>query len=168
MAATRFRPPRPVHPTLNLAPMVDVMMCLIIFFLLASQLVAARHGEVRLPFSQTARESERGVLGPKAVINVRPGSAPGAEAALGVEYVVEDWDGQRVTERILSVDEIVAFLRARAAATAGGGLPLRCVIRADRSVRYEHVEAVLRACGRQGLARIVFATHVGAASDPEP
>src|SRR5690606_38234353 len=36
------RIPKPANMTLNLAPMVDVMMCLIIFFLLGSRLVAER------------------------------------------------------------------------------------------------------------------------------
>lgn len=149
--------------------MVDVMMCLIIFFLLASQLVAARHREVRLPFSRAASESERTVQGPKAVINVRPRpSDSGDSQANGrVEYVVEDWDGQHVTERVLSADEIPAFLKRRAAAISPEG-SLRCVIRADRDVQYGHVEAVLKACGKQGVSRVIFATSVGAEPGEAP
>jgi biopolymer transport protein ExbD len=46
-----FKPPEPANLDLNLAPMVDVMMCLIIFFLLASKLVQAENYELELPWA---------------------------------------------------------------------------------------------------------------------
>ncbi len=84
-----FRPPKPVAMTLNLAPMVDVMMCLIIFFLLASKLVDAQHRPLNLPYAQAALEVKRSELGPRVVINVRPR----ADDPLRAEYVVEAGTG---------------------------------------------------------------------------
>ena len=141
-----FRPPKPVAMTLNLAPMVDVMMCLIIFFLLASKIVDAEHFPLDLPFARAALEVDRGELGRRVVINVRP--AP--DDPLRAEYVVQAWDGSNLTERLLAPDEIADYLQSRARAAGRFGEDLRCVIRADRDIAYGHVETVLRGCGLVG------------------
>ncbi len=156
-----FRPPKPVAMTLNLAPMVDVMMCLIIFFLLASKLVDAQHRPLNLPYAQAALEVKRSELGPRVVINVRPR----ADDPLRAEYVVEAWDGRTITERALAADEIAGYLQARAKRAAESDTDLRCVIRADEHVAYGHVEVVLRGCGLAKIAKVVFSARAG--QEPE-
>lgn len=155
-----FRPPKPAGMTLNLAPMVDVMMCLIIFFLLASKLVDAQHRPLDLPYAQAALEVGRGELG-GVVINVRPSENDPVQA----EYVVENWDGRNITERKLETHEIAAYLQARADQARARNADLRCVIRADRDVAYGHVEVVLRGCGLARIANVVFSARAGA--EPE-
>ncbi len=152
-----FRPPTPTPCTLNLAPMVDVMMCLIIFFLLASQLLAARHARVNLPTATAARVDES-AAGQRAVINVRL-------AVSGCEYVVEDWDGRSVGERVLAAPALRAFLVSRRAAAEG---EFGCLIRADRDAPYSAVETVLRACAEAGIARVAFAAQTVRSSEPQP
>jgi biopolymer transport protein ExbD len=143
--------------TLNLAPMVDVMMCLIIFFLLASKMVAAEHHPVELPWAVAAKEVDSGDLGNRVTITVRH-VGDGAERA---EYVVADWDGRQVIERSLQPGEIETLLQARAAHAAGEGRKLRCVIRADQAVTYANVEVVLRACGLARISDVVFSARTG-------
>ncbi len=155
------RPPKPVGMTLNLAPMVDVMMCLIIFFLLASKLVSAeRFKDIILPWAVAAQPAEHSELGKRVVINVRSAKDPGA-----AEYVVADWDGQNIVERVLPPEQVSDYLTARAARAARDNETLRCVVRADREVLYRHVEVVIRACGVAHLANIVFSAQTGA--EPE-
>ncbi|HPM22795.1 MAG TPA: biopolymer transporter ExbD [Phycisphaerae bacterium] len=156
-----FRPPTPARMTLNLAPMVDVMMCLIIFFLLASRMVAAEHYPVDLPWALAARNVESAELGPRATITVRRANGGDDEA----EYVVADWDGERIVERVLLADDIRRLLTDRAARAERGNQKLRCVIRADRQVMYKHVEVVLRACGLAKVSDVVFTANAG--RDPE-
>lgn len=146
--------------TLNLAPMVDVMMCLIIFFLLAAKMVAAEHYPVALPWAVAAKTVEPGDLGTRVTITVRPAGA--GEAAETAEYVVADWDGQQIVERVLRPEDVEALLAARAARAAHDSQKLRCVIRADERVRYEHVEVVLRGCGLAPISDIVFTVNQGA------
>ena len=156
-----FRPPRPVGMTLNLAPMVDVMMCLIIFFLLASKLVDAQHRPLDLPYARAALEVERSELGARVVINVRPS----ADDPVLAEYVVEAWDGRAITERTLEPDEIAPYLQSHANRARQRNSDLRCVIRADREVAYGHVEVVLRGCGLAKIAKVIFSARAG--QEPE-
>jgi biopolymer transport protein ExbD len=147
--------------SLNLAPMVDVLMCLIIFFLLASKLVSAEHFPVKLPWAVAAREVETRDLGARVTINVRRADGSDERA----EYVVVDWNGRDIAERVLQPGELGSLLRSRAARAAGQSQQLRCVIRADEDVQYQHVESVLRACGLAKVANIVFSVNKGSEPD---
>ncbi len=155
------RPPKPVGMTLNLAPMVDVLMCLIIFFLLASKMVAAEHYAVDLPWAITARNVEASDLGTRVTITVR--RARGADDQ--AEYVVADWDGTRIVERVLAPGDVDALLQARAGRAVHEGQKLCCVVRADRLVMYKHVEVVLRGCGLAQIRDVVFSAMAG--SEPK-
>ncbi len=151
------RPPKPVGMTLNLAPMVDVMMCLIVFFLLASKMVAAEHHPVDLPWALAARRVDQAELGQRVTINVRRVADQDDVA----EYVTADWDGQRVVDRVLQPAELAALLQTRQNRAAQEGRKVCCVIRADRQVMYRHVEEVLRACGLAKVGDIVFSVNEG-------
>lgn len=155
-----FRPPKPVNVTLNLAAMVDVMMCLIIFFLLASKLVSAQHRPLKLPYAQAAREPQPGELGERIVMNVRAA----ADDPQRTEFVVQSWDGQKIGERILAADTVATYLQSRVE-KAGAADRLRCVVRADKHVAYGDVEVVLRACGSAKIAKVTFGANTG--EDPE-
>ncbi len=156
------RPPTPVSMTLNLAPMVDVMMCLIIFFLLASKL--ADHAPVALPWAVAARTVRPGEITNPVTITVRPARDGGDRA----EYLVKSWDGRKVTEQALQPRDIEQLLQAHAARATRDGQPLRGVIRADRAVRYRHVEVVLRACGLARIPSVVFQANQGVEAGSGP
>lgn len=158
MTRRLFQPPRAFQMTLNLAPMVDVMMCLIIFFLLASRLVSTQHRPLSLAYARAAREVERGELGPRVVINVR------AAGPASAEYVTNEWDGQAVSERVIAADALPSFLQEAVKRLQAPAGEARCVIRADREVAYGHVEVALRAAGLAKIGKIIFSANAG----PEP
>ncbi len=147
---------------LNLAPMVDVMMCLIIFFMLASAMVSAENRPLNLPWALAAKELEKHELGNRVVINVRP-AAQNPEAT---EYVVVRLEpsgagDMALVERVLTAGDVEPFLKASAARAAGAKDELRCVIRGDRDVMYKDIEVVLRGCGMAKIAKIVFSAQEG-------
>jgi biopolymer transport protein ExbD len=146
--------------TLNLAPMVDVMMCLIIFFLVASKMVTAST-RIDMPWAEAAKLVEGSELGERVTITVARADERDDEAT----YVITDWDGQQVVERTLRVDEIPGLLQARARLAEREGHPIRCVINADRMVMYKHVEVVLRGCGLAKIGNVIFQANKG--RDPE-
>lgn len=157
----RSRMPQAVNMTLNLAPMVDVMMCLIIFFLLGTRLVDEQHRWVDLAYAEAAREIERDELGSRVVVNVQP--AP--EDELAAKYVVHGWDGTSIQEFVFEPDELTRYLKRRAEQARSWDEQLRCVLRVDKRVPYRHVESVLRSCGLAQISRVVFSANAG--QDPE-
>jgi biopolymer transport protein ExbD len=147
---------------LNLAPMVDVMMCLIIFFLLGSQMVDAERRPVQLPHAQSARDATAAESSRRVVVTVRRPPSAGAPA----EYVVSGWDGQNIVERVLLPGEVDAYLQRSVALSGGKPDEMRCVIRADRETAYRDVEVVLRACGLAKVSKVVFGAISGTEEAP--
>jgi len=133
------RPPPPTSLTLNLAPMVDVMMCLLIFFMLATKMVEQEHTRIDLPQANNAQEPQRQDAFGRFVVNIRK-----ADRGEGVVYMLR--------EEAMSLDEILEHLSAASRLDRR----LTCLIRADRSVPYREVEAILTGCSRAGVSRITL------------
>jgi biopolymer transport protein ExbD len=137
-----IRPPDVTGLGLNLAPMVDVMMCLLIFFLLATKMAERENVLIDLPTAASASEARRaGDRSDRLVVNVV------AATADEVMYVVD--------ARPLALNDVVRRLEA-----AAGDSRLECYIRADRSVPYRTVEPLLLHCARLGIARVTFAADM--------
>lgn len=133
------RPPQPTALTLNLAPMVDVMMCLLIFFMLATKMVERENVRIDLPAAATAQDAASTEFGNRVVIGI-----------------VADEQGEPAYQyrgEPASLDDVARRLKA-----AGSIDPeLNCVIRADRALEYRHIEVVMRACAEANIRRITFA-----------
>jgi biopolymer transport protein ExbD len=154
------RPPRPNSMELNLAPMVDVIMCLIIFFLLASQMVSAENLPLKLPFAVAAKEVEMAELGARVVINIRKLDEETAEYVV-VRLEPKADGGMDLAERVLTAEEIEGFLKGVAARAAERKEKLTCVIRADQECMYRDIEVVLRGCGLAKIQKITFSAKQG-------
>ncbi len=126
---------------LNLAPMVDIMMCLIIFFMLSAKLVQREHAErVDLPVSVTGQPAVKRAGVSRVVVNVVPDPAGGAS------YVVD--------EQHMGLGDVATRLEREAARDA----EVTCYIRADRGIEYRFVEPILMECSRAKIGKVTFAT----------
>src|ERR1051326_8566662 len=72
MRLRTFHPPHPFGK-INVTPMIDVVMCLIVFYLIVGKLAADQRSAMRLPASATGAEDKAQDL---LIVNVMPG-APG-------------------------------------------------------------------------------------------
>jgi biopolymer transport protein ExbD len=133
-------PPRPVPSrVMNLAPMVDMLMCLVIFFLLAGRMSESRRESVRLPEAGGAHEASVH-RGPCVVVRVVRAGPTAAHYAV---------DGQPVA---------AAELAERLNEMIPRDVAVGCVVRAERDLEYRHVEPVLASCAAAGIQRVTFAT----------
>ena len=119
-----------------MTPLIDVVFLLIIFFLLSSHLVR-QETELALPLPEV--QTGQGVTDanrPRLTVNV-----------LGDGSLI-------VANRAMILEELTDLLAERRRAH-GEALELR--IRADRSVPYGRVEAVMLACARAGIWNVAYA-----------
>ncbi len=125
----------PVHPGIQLAPLVDVLILLLIFFLLTWN--AARNEnelDVKLPTSTAAKESTA-PLGP-VIVNVKA-------------------DGNVVVNRrTLAGPDLVEMLRGMVQLDANQAV----VIRGDEAGAYKNIVSVLNVCSEAGVTNVAFAT----------
>lgn len=125
----------PQHPGIQLAPLVDVLMLLLIFFLLTWN--AARN------------ENELDVKVPKAS-QAKEKSAPIGDVVVNVKA-----DGNVVVNRrTLSGPELADLLNNLVQLDANQAV----VIRGDEAGAYKNVVGVLNICSEAGITNVAFAT----------
>lgn len=143
------RPPTAVSK-INVTPLIDVVMCLIIFYLLVGRLSTA-HQVKDLP---RVSEGSTGQSQDVAIVEIRGAGAPGSEPIVAL-------DGA-----IVSMRDLQAALSNRAAQSAlpnpgQGPVPgtpaapnLEVELRASRLLPYADLAPVLKACRQAGLTSV--------------
>ena len=125
----------PAHPGIQLAPLVDVLLLLLIFFLMTWN--AARN------------ENEIDVKVPKA------SAAKEKNAPIGDVVVNVKTDGNVVVNRrTLSGPELTELLKGLVQLNSEQAV----VIRGDESGAYKNVVEVLNICSQAGVSNVAFAT----------
>jgi biopolymer transport protein ExbD len=125
----------PVHPGIQLAPLVDVLLLLLIFFLLTWN--AARNEnelDVKVPKASAAREK----------------TAPIGDVVVNVKA-----DGNViVNRRTLNPQELTDLLKGLVQLNAEQAV----VIRGDEAGAYRNIVNVLNICTQAGVTNVAFAT----------
>lgn len=133
----RFAPAPPVAAGVGVAPLVDIVLLLICFYLFVAKSVADLDDpSIRLPViaSELADDERPGEL----IVNLR-----------------EDGDVV-VAGRVRSLDELRTLASdAAAAARASGGSPT-VVLRVDRDQRFGNLDRVQRICREAGVGAVVL------------
>ena len=125
----------PVHPGIQLAPLVDVLLLLLIFFLLT--------------FNAARSENELDVKVPKASA-AREKTAPIGDVVVNVKT-----DGNVVVNRrTLTTPELTELLKGLVQLNAEQAV----VIRGDETGAYRNIVNVLNICTQAGVTNVAFAT----------
>jgi biopolymer transport protein ExbD len=125
----------PHHPGIQLAPLVDVLLLLLIFFLLTWN--AARNEnelDVKVPKASAAKEK----------------SAPIGDVVVNVKA-----DGNVVVNhRILTGPDLTTLLKGLVQLNADQAV----IIRGDEAGAYKNIVSVLNFCSEAGVTNVAFAT----------
>ena len=141
------RPPRITPISINLAPMVDVMMCMLIFFMLATKMVERENSTIDQPLALAAKEIDKSSLGNRFVVNMR-------HAQTGVQIVIG--------EEIVSFDQMRERLQASIVKSKKENLgEVNLIIRGERNVEYRHVEQLLKICRDESVRNVTFSALQG-------
>jgi biopolymer transport protein ExbD len=125
----------PQHPGIQLAPLVDVLLLLLIFFLLT--------------WNAARSENELDVKIPKAA------SAKEKTATMGDVVVNVKADGNVVVNRrTLTAPELSDMLKNLVRLYPEQAV----VIRGDEAGAYKHIVSVLNICSEAGVTNVAFAT----------
>ncbi len=141
-----LRPRRREEPEINLVPMIDVVLVLLIFFMIATSLRRQSELEIRLP-----EASDRSVPSRVADLNVVDIDAAGRYAVNG---------------RTLETADPATLKAALLQATDGRKLPL--TISADARASYQAVVTAMDVAGQLGLNQLNIATVNRPQSAPKP
>ena len=133
------RKPEPdVDPEFQIAPMIDILLVLLVFFMsISSTEVLQSSQDVNLPVARDATESKKNPG--QVIVNV-------LYNPLSTETVME------IDERAVKFAELAPMLQAKVVAN-----PLvRVLVRADKQVRYEFMRGLLETVGKAGVGNVTF------------
>ena len=139
----RFRQLHPHQPAgkINVTPLIDVVMVLIILYLIVGKLASERQARVELPSSGVGAQAD---AHNPVVVTVLAADRPGAHHVILI-------DGQEVADGGLE-----SVLRARVSADPGSSV---VQVRADRRLPYSDVAPVIKACREVGLTTLRLITE---------
>lgn len=136
-----------MHLQPNLTSLIDVVFLLLVFFLLATQLVQEKRVKMELP-SLDDRQSAELPRSSRVIVNVIP---PELEAELGGAYQLDKSVFPGDAPGVRSLGEALA--RSRAENTA-----VRVLLRASRDEAYERVHPAMQAVTLAGIAQVDLVT----------
>ncbi|MEI6278673.1 MAG: biopolymer transporter ExbD [Verrucomicrobiae bacterium] len=148
----RRRKPEPdADPEFQIAPMIDILLVLLVFFMsISSTEVLQSNKEVILPIAKDAKPAKE-----------NPG-----QVIINVTYVpVNSLTAIEVDQkRYQSPGELVGMLQNKVRANP----LLRVLIRADKEVKYEYTRQLLEAIGAAGVGNVTFSVVDKETKGPKP
>lgn len=138
MRARPLRQHEGVSPV-NATPLIDVVLCMIVFFLLVGRLAQTQRIPMRLPESASGSAD---MPRDSFVINLVPGEGPGGAAKI------------LVNDLVVGIEGVAPALSARLNDNPG----VTVQIRAPRDIAYGQVEPILEACASAGVTDVRLAT----------
>lgn len=129
---------------INVTPLIDVIMCLIIFFLLCGKFAKDEaNAKVKLPEAQLGQQmlDQQGRL----VINVVPSEKPGGKPEI------------LLRAKPVRAEELARFLAQERKATP----ELKVIIRADKEVTYNYISPVMVSCAEANIESVDYAIQNG-------
>ncbi len=135
---------------INATPLIDVVMCLIIFFLVVGKLATDRGYAVPLPGSSVGQDETSA-----SVLVVTVAQRPDGRQSTG-----SVWDRLGITvqadgEVCLDVAALEGAVRTKLREVRDTSIQ----VRGDKFLQFGQIEPVLRACGQAGAKSVRFATE---------
>lgn len=137
-AETRLPPEE--DPEFQIAPMIDILLVLLVFFMsISSTEVLQKTEGITLPVAKDAKPADKDTKG-QTIINILWADVNNSGTILLDEKKYETADAT-----------IPVLLKAVQA-----NPKMRILIRADKKVRYEYLKQVMMAAGRAGVGNVTF------------
>jgi biopolymer transport protein ExbD len=135
----RRKPDVEPDPEFQIAPMIDILLVLLVFFMsISTTEVLQSNKEINLPVAKEAKEAK---------------DNPG-QVIINVSHVaINNTSGIEIDQmNFPTANEVIPLLRKKVEVN-----PLvRVLIRADREVRYEFLKEILKAVGQSGVTNVTF------------
>ena len=141
----------PMHDEhINVTPLIDVVMCLIIFFMICGKLVKDDvNKDVTVPKALDTPQELTGDLSGRLIINLVP-NAEGPHNAVNIQpqVIVRG-------KKLETLNSLIPYLRDEKRKSPN----IRVVLRADEELPYEHIAPVLVACAMADIKSVHFSTR---------
>jgi biopolymer transport protein ExbD len=140
-AETRLPPEE--DPEFQIAPMIDILLVLLVFFMsITSTEVLQVNEAVRLPVAKDGKDPRKDTDSGQVTVNVLWNALAGAGSG------TFEIDNKTYTQ----ASELAPFFEAKVAQSAD----MRVLIRADREVKYDFLKSLLKTIGAAKVSNVTF------------
>jgi biopolymer transport protein ExbD len=137
-AQTRLPPEE--DPEFQIAPMIDILLVLLVFFMsISSTEVLQVSKDVTLPVAKDAKNADKDSKG-QTIVNVMWATINNA-GSLEVDNL-----------KFQQPEQMLNHVQTKAQANPA----MRILIRADRNVRYDYLKQVMITAGKAGVGKVTF------------
>ena len=137
---SQTRLPPEEDPEFQIAPMIDILLVLLVFFMsISSTEVLQVSKGVTLPVAKDAKPADKNTKG-QTIVNVMWATINNS-GSIEVD-----------NRKFAQADQMLGVLQAKAQANPA----MRILIRADRNVRYEYLKQVMITAGKAGVGKVTF------------
>lgn len=156
-AKTRAMPEE--EPEFQIAPMIDILLVLLVFFMsISTTEVLRQNKDVVLPVAKEAKDvPKEGVKDGEIVVNITWNDMSTQEPG---KIIVDD--------ATLTTEQLASRLDAKVKLQP----MLRVVIRADRMVKFDYLKTVMKSISQSGVSNVIFSVTnkeaEPAAASPKP
>jgi biopolymer transport protein ExbD len=159
--------------TVNVTPLIDIVMCMIVFFMLVAKIGVdtGADPEIDVPVTQLGADEKEIGVGSAVVLNVREvggqplvtGVVESAGAAIRTGQVVEIKVFDPVTNKRPLLETLKQLRYGRDARPGGTDAnadnpEFKVIIRGEKSMTYATLEPILRACMEANVKNVNFNT----------
>jgi len=138
------------HP--NVTPLIDIVMCLIIFYMLVARIGVATGADKKIDLPVSFQGVDIKDLGNTVTLNV---------SAAGENPLVTTLNPSTgATEEVKVVDGARKPLKALLQVLKGQNQNFKVIIRADQDLDYRYLEKVLATCSEAQVRDVNFATRL--------
>jgi biopolymer transport protein ExbD len=125
---------------INMAPMIDMVFLLLIFFMVASHLTALERIPVPLPVADEAKVPKQAMGRQLITIQAKDDTGDQAVIYMNLKEISLEQFGETVKQMYSDDSNVQIYLRA------------------DRRVKHKHIREVMDACAQVGVSDIIFGT----------
>lgn len=136
----RFQIPFFDEDEINMAPMIDMVFLLLIFFMVASHMTKMDRTPVDLPVANQSIIPEQTIN--RTLITVKSLDEEGEEIDLFMNL------------KKININE----LNSKIIETLKNNPEVSICLRVDRFAKHKHVKSIMKICGESGISDVIFAT----------
>lgn len=138
----------------NVTPLIDIVMCMIIFFMLVAK-IGVSTGAEEMEIPETVLGAKIDDMGNTITLNVRAGAGEDP-------FVTALVDGEQRELKLVDNrrGELYSPLVETLKAQRGNNDKFKVIIRGEKNMAYQYLEPVLSACSQANITNVNFNTKV--------
>ena len=155
---TKHKMPDMKEGGVNVTPLIDIVMCLIIFFMLVAKIGVSTGIDNKIDSPKTYLGVKIADMGNVLALNLYPKAG-----TTDVPQILVDLKGEKGKELLIQEGGKYPLREVLMQMKKERGDKFKVIVNASKDMVYSHIQIILQECAMAGVTNIAFATKKGSA-----